>query len=148
MQFYEERKRGQLPSCLSCDMAVHANTHTCLCVFVCLASRLFVIRLKGIAGISLCGTRISPFLAKLHDKSRPKVVLRQGREGKWWKVIPRGGSNRLCKICTALRHKATANATEQQSPFNRHKAPGSKQETGGTRVHQALEADTTPQSAL
>lgn len=53
----------------------HTHTRTCLCVFVCLASRLFVIRLKGIAGISLCGTRISPFLAKLHDKSRPKVVL-------------------------------------------------------------------------
>lgn len=52
------------------------HTHTHACVFVCLASRLFVIRLKGIAGISLCGTRISPFLAKLHDKSRPKVVPR------------------------------------------------------------------------
>lgn len=38
----------------------------------------------------------------------------------------------MCKICTALRHKATANATEQQSPFNRHNSQGSRQEKGST----------------
>lgn len=51
------------------------SSNSSLNVCSCLASCLFVIRPKDIAGISLCGHRNFSFLAKLLDKSQPKVVL-------------------------------------------------------------------------